>query len=616
MKILKKINICFFLLLVLFIQVILADTIIYFTQLRYIIANAIALAVNIALIVFLIRKKIIKLESNFNKWDCIFLTIILITIVATIIFPDEFWDSYSYHLYLQQNPFADKINEDYFPGRTLTSFVFPIADRIFYMFRSLLGFRLGTLPGYLILIVMFYQIKRMLKQLLKVETKDIYLSILSMLPLGAFIILQQIGTYYIDNFSIVILLEFVYIVLCETDGIFKEKTRLYYLALIVGIGVCIKVTNAIYMIGPLVYVLIKNFKDIKQIKWYDYILLIITAFLPMLPYFLDAILQTGSPVFPYYNTIFKSEYFAEENWLDNRYGPKNIIQFLLWPIYIIKHPEKAYEVGKTDFAFASGYIIAILYIMYVIIYKKVVKKEKVKLDINLIYVINLLYLYIVWEKFIIGYTRYAGIIIVLSTILTIKIFLDSVEKQKTIVILVLAGILCGTAYQGVYQYIYYGSAYNYVLALQGNVEAKETIKKNAQQVLKDKINIRYNIDGIWGVIYDDSAVPMLLNEDDKIVYLEYGFKTGETEKSQNIYWKNVLENDIYVPLYSFKLEGKLQYFDKFHFEVVEIADIITNANFLKDDEVIYIVKVKYNENISSGNTEIFERLQKEMIEEK
>ena len=88
----------------------------------------------------------IQIENNFNKYDIIFLTILLIITAITIIFPDEFWDSYSYHIYLQEEPFADKINEDFFPGRTLTTFVFPIADRIFNMFRQLLGFRLGTLP--------------------------------------------------------------------------------------------------------------------------------------------------------------------------------------------------------------------------------------------------------------------------------------------------------------------------------------------------------------------------------------------------------------------------------------------------------------------------------------
>ena len=610
----KKINLSFFVLLVLFTQVIFTDIIIYFTNLRYIIANVIGLTINIILIVLLIKKKIISIKLDFNKWDLIFLAIIFITTLATIIFPDEFWDSYSYHLYLQENPFADKITDDFFPGRTLTSFVFPIVDRIFNMFRSELGFRLGTLPGYFVIVVMYYQIKKILKQLIKKDIEEKYISILAIIPLGAFIILQQMGTYYIDNFSIVILLEFIYIILYESDGIFKNKINLYFLAFITGIGVCIKITNAIYMIGPLVYVLIKNIKDIKQIKWYDYILLIVTAFLPMLSYFLDAVIQTGSPVFPYYNTIFKSEYFAETNWMDDRYGPKNILQFLLWPIYIIFNPRKAYEVGDTDIAFAIGYGIIIGYILK-IVYKKLIKKEEIKIDNMLIYVLTLLYLYLVWELFIIGYTRYAGIIVIMSSILMIKVFLDSIEKQKIVITLLVAGLLFYGGCQAAIQYVQNGSPIKYVQALNKVPDSFNIIKQNVGCLLKDKENIKYDIDGVWGVIYDDSAVPMLLNTDDRLVHLEYGTKTGESEKAKELYWDNILNNEIYVPLYSFKTEGKLEYFDIFHFEITEIVDVIPYVNFLQGNQTIYIVKVKYNENISEGNKEIFERLQQEIIQE-
>ena len=156
--------------------------------------------------------------------DLIFIAILLVITGLTIIYPDTFWDSYSYHIYLQQNPFADKINSDFFPGRTLTSFVYPIADRIFYMFRTVLGFRLGTLPGYFLIAVMFYQIKKYLNKLIGEKIDSKYISILSIIPLGVFIILQQLGTYYIDNFSVVILLEILYIVLFERENIFKEKS--------------------------------------------------------------------------------------------------------------------------------------------------------------------------------------------------------------------------------------------------------------------------------------------------------------------------------------------------------------------------------------------------------
>jgi hypothetical protein len=529
-----------------------------------------------------------------------------LVIILTIIFPDEFWDSYSYHIYLQQNPFMDKINVDYFPGRTLTSFVFPIADRIFYMFRVMLGFRLGTLPGYLIIVVMYYEIKKILKYILKDKIKECYLSILSIVPLCTFIILQQMGTYYIDNFSVALLLEFVYIILTEAKGILSNKPALYYLALIVGIATCIKITNAIYMIGPLVYILVINRKILKEIKWYDYILLIITAFLPMLPYFINAWVQTGSPLFPYYNMIFKSEYFAEENWIDERYGPKSIIQFLIWPIYIIINPTKAYEVGSTDLAFASGYIIVIAYLLFAL-YKRIVKREKSDRN-ELLYITILFYFYLVWEKFIIGYTRYAGIIPVLATIFIIKIFVELIDRKKIIAIFIVSMMLCIAAYQGVSQYIYLGDMYNYIILKNNYSESMvEYLKENIRAVFKDRKNEKYEIDGIWGVIYDDSAVPMLLNENARLVHLEYGIKTGETEKSQNIYWENVLNNDIYVPLYTLKLDGKLEYLDKYHFEITEISYIIVNESFLKGDSFLYIVKVRYNED-ATGNKEIFEKL--------
>ena len=597
----KKINLCFFALLVLFTQVIICDNLIYFFKASYLIGNVIALIANIGIFAILIKKKKIKIETNFNKFDLIFIAILLVITGLTIIYPDTFWDSYSYHIYLQQNPFADKINSDFFPGRTLTSFVYPIADRIFYMFRTVLGFRLGTLPGYFLIAVMFYQIKKYLNKLIGEKIDSKYISILSIIPLGVFIILQQLGTYYIDNFSVVILLEILYIVLFERENIFKEKSRLYYLAYIVGICVFTKITNAVYVVLPLVYMLIKNIKDIKNIKIYDYLLLICTFVISMLPYMVDAIVQTGSPVFPYYNSIFKSEYFQEINWLDNRYGPKNLTQFLLWPIYILIEPKKAYEIGNTDLMFAIGYIISFVLVIYEIIYKKIMKKQEINKKL-LEYSILLIYLYIVWGKFVIGYTRYAGIIPVLVSIISIYFLISAIKNNKIILILVFSTIICGSSVAGLYKYVYYGSGQKYIsLFINRNDEAvvtsiKSNIKKNIKKALGLNKNIeKYDIDGVWGVLYDDSGIPTLLNVDDRMIELQYGTKTGKTEKSDELYWNNVLNNDIYMPIYEDKMEGTISYLNTYDFEIVDVVDTLTSVNVLGgNDDYIYIAKVKYD----------------------
>jgi hypothetical protein len=282
----------------------------------------------------------------------------------------------------------------------------------------------------------------------------------------------------------------------------------------------------------------------------------------------------------------------------------------LWPIYIFKYPKAAYELGKTDLAFPVGYILLGLIIAY-FIYKKIIKKEKYNKEL-LIYSFILLYFYLVWAKFIIGYTRYAGVIAVLSNILIIKFFVESIKNKKIIISIFTSVILVIASMRGCYQYFCYGSLYNYSLVVQGNLRINSNIEENIERLYKDKNNGKYDIDGIWGVICDDSAVPMLLNVDDRIVHLEYGTKTGKSKKSQDIYWENILNNEIYVPLYELKWDGKFQYLDKYHFEITEIVDVLENVEFLQGESKIYIVKVKYNEEVSSGNKQIFEKLQKQL----
>ncbi len=335
-------NLSMAVLTVIIVHVILTDCIIYFADMRYLSANAAVAVGEVILLYFLLKKQIVRVTNEYCRWDMFFWGLLAVLCVLSIGFADKNWDTYSYHIYLQENPFTNKIYEDFFPGRTLTSFVYPLADRVFYLFRGMLGYRLGTLPSYLILIPMFYGVKKMLRFLIPAIDQR-FLSVISIFPLCTFIILQQTGTYYIDNFSIVFLLEFTYEVMADGESFFENSAQLYYLALLAGIATCIKFTNAIFLTGLIIYLLVKNIKKLCIIKWFDYILAVTFFLMPLLSYGLDAIRQTGNPFFPYYNKIFKSAYFAKENWLDMRFGPDNLWQFWVWPVYILFHPDEAYD---------------------------------------------------------------------------------------------------------------------------------------------------------------------------------------------------------------------------------------------------------------------------------
>lgn len=594
----KKINFSFYILLLLVIQIVLADSLIYFLKLNYTIANIIAIVVNFIFNFFIIKKKLIEIKSDFCRWDLFAFVIIAAMIGISIMIPDASYDTYSYHIYLQESPFVNKINSDFFPGRTLTSYVFPLADRIFYLFRVMLGYRLGTVIGYLLLIVIFYQIKNILKYMLKGKIQEKYISILSVLPLFTYALLEELGEYYIDIFSVVFILEIIYVTICERRDIIKEKFRLYYLLFIVGICVSMKISNVVYVLMPFIIIFIQNIKDLKKIKWYEYFAMIFVCLLPVLTYVIYNIIQTGNPVYPYYNKIFKSKYFLEENWLDTRYGPQNIIQTLLWPIYIYKHPEKFYEIPTVDIMWGVGYILGILYLIKTFI-DKIFRKKEVNKD-KVIFAILILATNITWAKFALGYQRYGIVIPIMSEVFVIVMFLESVLNKKIIYNIIAASII-------VYSMC---TAYNLDMIYDNNLlrsikikdsEGIHSILENVKYLFKDRKTEKYDIDGIWGVIYDNSAIPELLNVDDSLVHLERGTKTTASEITEKKYWEYVNENDIYIPTDNTRLGATISYLNLYKFKIENIEKVMLNVNFLPNTtNYIYILKVSYDENCNNN----------------
>ena len=154
-----KINIHFFVVLLLALITIVSDFAIYFCGCDYELSLLIGLAITTTISVVLLLKKKIKPELNFDKLDMLFLIFLGCYSIINIAIPCIESDVAMYHTYLQENPFTDKVNFDFFPGRTRNSFLFPLGDRMFYVCRFLLGYRLGTILSYYCVIVLYYQVK-------------------------------------------------------------------------------------------------------------------------------------------------------------------------------------------------------------------------------------------------------------------------------------------------------------------------------------------------------------------------------------------------------------------------------------------------------------------------
>ena len=156
---------------------------------------------------------------------------------------DYSYDTKNYHIYIQEHFFDDKINEDLFVGRTINSFLFPLGDRMYYMFRYFYGYRLGVCISFYTLIIMYYQMKNILKTMIpNISNKKLFA--FSIMPAFLWTVNEFIGTYYIDNLSCIILLELIYIFV-KQENIFKDKHNLYYIAILLGIATGIKLPNLI-----------------------------------------------------------------------------------------------------------------------------------------------------------------------------------------------------------------------------------------------------------------------------------------------------------------------------------------------------------------------------------
>ena len=160
----KKINLNIHFFIIFFMICIagLNDILIYTAHLDYSIGLIISSIINIIIFGNFIYRKKILLNSNFEKTDLILFIVWIIYSLTKIVFPDETYDTFSYHIYLQENPFIDKVNFDFFPGRIYCIFLFPLADRLHYIFRYLFGYRFGRIASFYTAIIVFYQLKNIL----------------------------------------------------------------------------------------------------------------------------------------------------------------------------------------------------------------------------------------------------------------------------------------------------------------------------------------------------------------------------------------------------------------------------------------------------------------------
>ena len=597
-----KLNFHFFVVLFIALVAILCDLLIYITKIDYGIALCLSAFICTIITIFLFKKKSIKISFDFEKNDIfIFILFLVFMIAQSCILPNYIYDVRSYHIYLQENPFIDKINFDFFPGRIYCDFLFPLGDRMQYIFRYLLGYRLGTILSYYVIIILYYQVKKILQHISNnKKSKSIYAYFI----LTIIIVFSVIGSYHIDNFALIFLLELFYIVFCK-DDLIKNKKMLYFASILAGISIGIKVSSAFFVAIIAVYGIIKNRKDLKALKVRDFFISTFLILIPFAIYLYDNYRQTGSVLFPYYNSILKSEYFGSYNWVDPRFTDKNIFfDSILWPLnaLLIKldygHAE---GVGICREIFVACYYIFTYVFMIVSIVKKKFKSILFKLAI--LAIISTF----VWIYFLEGYVRYGLIVWCMYLFVFLGSFMNFIEfiKEKIKLFLLKHKINYRVSYKRICTFVYYLMIFALVLSaivtLCNNVNFE-----NVKHMLSDRRNesniIRIN--GVWGTISKDgiaenSAFPALVRDENTPIYNLNRDSFASSEKTLEMFYERIRNNDIYV-LFDAKNEDfernvQVNALKSLNYEIVSIERYYTidDISYIDADTFWVLAKVKY-----------------------
>lgn len=382
------------------------------------------------LLALIITGFIIKYDLKlfiFEKTDykC-FIAILLLGIIALIyaLYPDNSHDTWAYHL-LNQDPVwqGDR-------GFSYRENSYPLADRLFYLFRYILGFKLGTLFNCFLLSLTYVQVIRIFKEILGQKMKGINLYVVSLLCVSLETIFVIYATYMTDLTSAPLILEAVICLLSITKKNRVSYLEMAYFVICLGFIYLMKLTTVFYIIPLLVTYLVLAKKNLTYKKFIGCCIL---GILIVIPYLIYNFVITGMPFYPI-DILSQLPSVANVNTqstLDGRWGATNLWEIIFWPVIMVLKPRYRHmEMVRMPNIYP---FLAVCCGIWMVI-KGIVKKERDEKNLILM-VISLvsLYLWILSRSV----DRYAVCSIILCGVATIC-YLYTFSKNKILRVVVTA----------------------------------------------------------------------------------------------------------------------------------------------------------------------------------
>jgi hypothetical protein len=362
----------------------------------------------------------------------VFAVPLFLSYLLRVAFPDLSFDVLNHRLFQQVRAldgFLDRPG-DFFPtpGPFNT-----VPDMAFGITRYLFGYRLGTILNFFALLWS----GRILDRLFRSQIPNDWLRAFCVLAtFAAEHLFFEINTYLVDLLALPLLLEATRLALQKMEPA-RRNRHVVQIAFLIGVSVALKLTNLVLAL-PIVLLCTWTFvigpraarfgKELLRVSLFS-----IAGFLgPVLPFSLYLYQQTGSPVFPILNGVFKSPYWPFQNMWDPRWGPRGLWETLSWPVQILFHPERLSELSLYSGRLSLGLLAAALALF-------IAWRNK---DLRRLCFLVLASLFL-WSGTT-GYIRYALFLELLSGLLLVMLIVESSKNKRQLGVALLFICLSGT----------------------------------------------------------------------------------------------------------------------------------------------------------------------------
>jgi hypothetical protein len=271
-------------------------------------------------------------------------------------FPDTSFDVWGLRLFHAERGLTGYL---YLPGEffPVGAPFNPAPDMVTGIFRHLLGYRLGTAVN---LLALLWAGRVVWKLLRPYVSKAWTRAAAVLLCLLAEHLLFLVNGYMVDLLALPLLLEATRLALGPAARRAEPRT-LIRIAFLVGAASALKLSNAAAA-APVVALCAWHAFAHRPFRFRQLSLTAagtLAAFLaPLLPFSLYLYRLTASPVFPVYNSIFRSPFYPPLDTFDARWGGLGPTEVALWPLLTPFVPERLSELGVYSGRIALGTLVA------------------------------------------------------------------------------------------------------------------------------------------------------------------------------------------------------------------------------------------------------------------